>query len=265
MFGSLNRAPAFQEMLLPEQRARAAAFASYVDGDLPGALRYWRSQPDEPKTLSQIALVAESLAAAGESSAALPYIEKLASALPWDAEGIRAEVYWRNRRPREATETLEKFFNALHEQPWPARGLIKRSLTRAEVIANSDRSKIAAGMFYRALREPLCVFNNETERLATALALGIYLDGDHLTEYTPPIVEAFEPHVLWEYPFLQVRKACYKDANNPRAERATRDFDEFMKHQASTSDVKALAKEIETRATGLGSDSNQAARTNSPR
>ena len=201
IYQHLNRAVQFQSILTPQQSSRAAAFASYMDGDLGGALRQWRAQSDEPKTLTQLAMVAECLAAEGDN-AALPYIDKLSDILPLDVEAIRAEFFWRTRQPQEAVNSLEKFFNALQTEPWPTRELIRRSLTRAEVIANSDRSKIAASLFYNALRRPLCVFNNEADRLGTVLALGIYLDGDEPRQYSLAAIEAFEPHVLWERKFL---------------------------------------------------------------
>jgi spermidine synthase len=245
MFASLSRAEQTQMTWSPQQRSRAAAFASYANGDLPAALRDWRAQSEEPKTLSQLALVAECMAAAGDS-AAFPYIDKLAEILPWDAEAIRAELFWRTRRPEEAAETLEKFFRALHDEPWPTRELIKRSLARAEGVANSDRSKIAANFLYNALRTPFSVFSNESDRLATQFAIGIYLDGDQPGKYTFQAVEAFEPHILWERQFLQVRKDCYSALHNFRAEQARRDFEEFMKREASTADVSMLTREIET-------------------
>jgi hypothetical protein len=243
-YSSLSRAPQFQAILTAEQRNRATAFASYLDGDLPTALRQWRAQPEEPKTLSQIAMLAECLAAEGDD-AALPYIEKLGGIFPLEAKAILAELLWREHRPQEAVETLEKFLYALREDPWPAREIIKRSLARTETIANSDRSKMATGLLYEALRAPFCVYINEPDRLGTLLALGIYLDGDHPGDYTLPAVEAFEPHVLWQHKFLEMRKACYAAVHNPRAEQARRDFDEFMKHEASTADVSTLTKEIE--------------------
>ena len=245
MFASLSRAEQTQMTWSPQQRSRAAAFASYANGDLPAALRDWRAQSEEPKTLSQFALVAECMAAAGDS-AAFPYIDKLAEILPWDAEAIRAELFWRTRRPEEAAETLEKLFRALHDEPWPSRELINRSLARAEGVANSDRSKIVADFLYNALRTPFSVFSNESDRLATELAIGIYLDGDQAGKYTFQAVEAFEPHILWQRQFLQVRKDCYSALHNFRAEQARRDFEEFMKREASTADVSMLTREIET-------------------
>ena len=247
MYPSLNRAAQFQQILSPEQKSRAAAFASYADGDLAAALHQWREQSQEPRTLGQLQLVSECLASQGDSSA-LPLIEKLAEALPRDAKAIRAESLWRDRRPQEATETLESFLGGLHQDPWPSRELIKRSMTRAEAIAKSDRSKIAAGLLYDALATPFCVFANESERLAVRLGIGIYLDGDQPGEHALPALQAFEPYVLWQRNFLKARKECYLAQHSPLAKQAERDFDEFIKHEPFTTDVPELTKQVEARA-----------------
>ena len=198
-------------------------------------------------------MVAECLAAEGDS-AALPYIDKIGELLPWDAEAVRAELLWRTRRPEQATETLEKFFRALPAEPWPRPELIKRSLARAEALANSDRSRMAADFLYNALRKPFSVFNNENDRLATELAIGIYLDGDHPGENTLAAIAPYEPHILWQRQFLQVRKDCYSALHNSRAEQARRDFEEFMRSEASTADVASLANEIKSRAADINPD-----------
>jgi hypothetical protein len=79
------------------------------------------------------------------------------------------------------------------------------------------------------------------------VTIGSYLDGDNPGEYTRAAIEAFEPHVLWEHKFLELRRACYTATHSPRAKQASRDLDEFMKNEGSTADVSALTKEIETR------------------
>ncbi len=247
MYPSLSGAAKFQETLTPEQKSRAAAFASYSDGDLPAALRQWREQSQEPRTLAQLQLVSECLASQGDS-AAVPLIEKLAETFPRDAAAIRAEFLWRDRRPKEATETLENFLRGLHEDPWPSRELIGRSMARAEAIARSDRSKIAAGLLYDVLATPFSVFTNESERLGARLDIGIYLDDDRPGEHALAVLQAFEPHIVWQRNFLNTRKECYLAQNSPLAKQATRDFDEFMKHEAVTADVSGLTKEIEARA-----------------
>jgi spermidine synthase len=255
MYSSINRAEQIQATLTPQQKSRALAFVNYLDGDLPAALREWRAQAEEPKTLFQLVMVAECLATEGDNSA-LPYIEKLEHVLPNDAKAVRAELLWRERRPQEATESLEKFFHELHEDPWPDRDLVKRSMTRAEAIAKSDRSKIAARLLYDALREPLAVFINETDRLATKLAIAAYLDGDRPGRYMLSSLEAFEPFVPWRRKFLLERKECYTALHSPLAGQASRDFEEFVKHEASTADIAALAEEIKTSAADVPSKVN---------
>ena len=232
--------------LTSDQQSRIAALNNYARGDLPGALRNWRGQFSEPATLAELTMVAECLAADGDATG-LGYIDKLAETYPLDAEAIRAELLWRSRRPQEATESLEKFFVGLRTEPWSSKEVIKRSLARAEALAASDRSRTAGGILYRSLREPLSVYNNEKERIATLLALGTYLDGDHPGQYAAEALKNFEPHVLWIRKFLELRKDCYVALHHPLALQATRDLEEFQRHQASLADVSNLAKEVETR------------------
>ena len=127
---------------------------------------------------------------------------------------------------------------------------------RAEVMAKSDRSKTAAGFLYDALHTPLCVFNNEADRREIALALAVYSDGSQPGEHTLRALEAFEPHVVWARHFLEVRKTCYSALHDPRAEQASRDFDEFIKHEPSTADTSALTEKIESHSVDKTSDVN---------
>ena len=245
-FGALSREEQSHDSRSPDQRARAAAFASYSDGDLPGALRNWQTQPDQPKTLSQAVMVAECLAEQGDSAAA-SYVNKVSEFLPTDAAGIRAELLWRQRKPEEAAETLEAFLRALSDDPWPNHELISRSLVRADALARSDRSRVVAGFFYNAMSRPFSVFNNESERLATRLTIGLYLDGGRPGEKTLNAITPYEPHVVWRRQFLELRKDCYVAMNDPRATGARRDLDKFMRNETTTDDVTALTKDIESR------------------
>jgi spermidine synthase len=263
IYPGLSRAAQFQETLAPAQRIRASAYVKYMDGDLPGALAQWRLQSKEPETLSQLTMLAECLAAEGDD-AARPYLERLAQILPLENGAISAELAWVQKMPEEAADTLEKFFRSLRNEPWPPRELIKRSLRRAETIARSDGSRAASGLLYDAIRMPLCVFNNEADRRESALVLAVYLDGSQPGERTVRELEAFEPHVVWERNFLEVRKTCYVAMHNPRAQQASRDLDEFVKNEAPTADVSALAKKIKSYSaeTTSGPSSNQLDKNN---
>jgi spermidine synthase len=235
--------------MTPAQRDRLAAFASYNGGDLVTALRHWRAQAEEPKTLSHLTLLAECLAEEGDGKA-LPYIEKLAKTFPWDAEAIRARLLWKQQKPQEAAEALDKFLRNLREDPWPSSDIIRRSFVLAETMANTERAKVVARLFYNDLRTPLCLFNEESDRLMTLLGLGLYLDGNEPGQYTRPIIEAFEPYPLWQQKFLQSRNACYRAGNNPLADQARRDLDEFNQETGSPLDSSALTKAIEAQSPG---------------
>lgn len=246
MFESLSSAEQNDPNFTSTQRHRAAAFAAYLTGDLAGALREWRAQSDEPKTLSQFAMVAECLASEGENNAN-SYIDVVEQTIPWEANAIRAELLWRQRRPEEAADLFRKCLQELRDLPWPNRELIKRTVQRAESIANSDRSKTVADFIFKAVRTPFCVFNNESERLGTELATAMYLDGGHSGQNLLVALHAFEPHVLWQKEFLVVRNECYTTLHDPLEHQARRDLDEFLKHEAATTDISTLAKEIQDR------------------
>ncbi|HYR22995.1 MAG TPA: fused MFS/spermidine synthase [Chthoniobacterales bacterium] len=246
MFESLSWAEQNDPNFTSDQRHRAAAFAAYMGGDLTGALREWRAQSDDPKTLSQLAMVAECLATEGDSNAP-SFIDNLAQIFPWEADAVRGELLWRQHRPEEAANLFRECLQNLHDLPWPNRELTKRTLKRAEATANSDRSKTVAGFLFEAVRAPFCVFNNETERLGSQLAIAMYLDGGRPGQKLLAAIHAFEPHVLWRREFLEMRNECYTSLHDPLAGRARRDLDEFMKHEATTADVSSLAKKIKDR------------------
>jgi predicted membrane-bound spermidine synthase len=246
MFESLSWAEQNDSNFTSTQRHRAAAFAAYMGGDLPAALHEWRAQSDEPKTLSQLAMVAECLASEGDSNAN-SYLDALSQIIPWDADAIRAELFWRQRRPEEAADLFRKCLRSLHDLPWANRELVKRTLTRADAIANSDRSKTVANFLFEEVRTPFCVFNEESERLGTELAIAMYLDSERPGQSLSTALHAFEPHVLWRREFLELRNECYTTLRDPLAERARRDLDDFMKHEAATASVSSLAKKIEER------------------
>jgi hypothetical protein len=75
----------------------------------------------------------------------------------------------------------------------------------------------------------------------------MHVDGNNLGDYTSRAIEAFEPNVLWERRFLEIRRACYTALHNPQAKQARRDLDEFINGEAFTADVSALTKVLKSR------------------
>jgi hypothetical protein len=224
-----------------EQRNRSAAFVEYSNGNLPAALARWRAQSAEPRTLAQLLMVAECLAGIGDASAT-KYIDKLAELVPNDAEAIRAELLLQQGKPAEAANALANFLRVAHVDAWPDEDLIRRSLGRCEIIAKAMPSNETAQTFYDILSTPLAVYNCDADRLARQITLGMQLDDSRPGKYTAAPLAAFEPNIFWQRTFLQIRRACYVNTKNERAESAARDLDEFVTQEAFTADTSALAK-----------------------
>jgi hypothetical protein len=173
--------------------------------------------------------------------------DQVAATAPSDVEVIRAELLWKQGNAKEAADKLNKFFQIAHDDPWLDQSLTKRAIALAETIACSNPA--VATPLYENLQAPLCVWNSETDRELRVVSIGTCLDGDHPGEHTARAIEAFEPNVIWERHFLEMRKAAYAAAHSPLAEQASRDLDEFMQHEALTNDASALTREIEIGAT----------------
>jgi hypothetical protein len=112
---------------------------------------------------------------------------------------------------------------------------------------------VAAHLLFDAIRTPFCVFNDEPERLATQLAIAMYLESDRPGQNLLAAVRAFEPHPLWRREFLQLRNDCYSTLQDRLAEQSRRDLDAFMRHAAATADVSTLTKKIQTGSARSGS------------
>jgi spermidine synthase len=226
-----------------EQRIRNAAMNNYLRGNFSTALQFWRTQKQQPGTIPHLLLVAECLANEG-NPAARSYIDQLAASRPADADAIRAELYWSERKPKEAAAYLEKFLRALHDDPWPAQELIRRSLARATTMANADPSPETARRFYDVLKTPLCVWNCEADRMVRLLELGRKADGNTSGEYTARAIEAFEPHVIWQGEFLKIRAVAYRNVRSQMADQAMEDLVEFTSRESAIANVSAMARAI---------------------
>ena len=227
----------------PEEKSRAAAFASFLQGDPDGALALWRQHPHEVTDINELRMVAECMAQEGKPTVA-PYIEKLRETLPTEADAILAHFLVRRGQWEEATDVLEKVFHALRTDPWPGPELTQRTLKIAEVVAKNSKSDVLAQRLYQALREPFSAFNSDEPRLMKLLSVGILLDKDSYGSHTLAAIEPEEPYVPWQSGFLQIRKSCYKAIGSPRLAQAERELDQFLKEQPANFDPAAFRKEI---------------------
>jgi spermidine synthase len=221
--------------------SKAAAYASFMNSDLTGALASWRKYPREPNDLDELLMVAECTADEGGSQADT-YIEKLRDFLPLGADAIRAMLLWRRGQANEAANALEKVLQRLHEDPWLSNKLISRSLLLAQQIVDRGTTEESVMRLYETLRTPFLVYNGDALRLAALLRCGMKLDNGHYGKYCLPVVESLEPHVPWQSLFLQVRAMCYKATNNPRLVQSERDLRTFLSEQPSRLDAVLPAR-----------------------
>jgi hypothetical protein len=238
-------------LLTKDQQNRAVAFAHYANGELAEALHFWRAQPSEPTTLWQLSLVAECMASAGELGAD-KYIDTLAETLPLDAEAIRAELLIQQGDSARAGALMERFLQSTHDNAWQEQGLIRRSLSRAEFIASQAPSNTTARRFYDILSTPLAVWNCDADRLARLVGFGLQLDASKPGKCTAAALRAFEPNLVWQRKFLEIRKTCYENMRDPRAATARSDLDEFITQQAFTADAAALTRVFKSNSEAAG-------------
>ena len=226
---ALGRGPPRYNFLDPDQRIRFAALSTYViGGHDEDALRLWRQQPRDAETRIELAMMADVLADSADPDA-MPYIEKLADLNPGEASMLLAFLRSRQGRFVEATAALESAYVSCRTDPWVMLKFIKDSFGLAQYIAEQDPNGALPAQLYRALEKPFSVNALEADRQKTLVLIASLIDRADFSEYTRKAVAAFEPNVLWDRKFLEIRRNCYRALNDPRAALADRDLSNFLK------------------------------------
>jgi spermidine synthase len=187
-----------------DQKARVTAQSSFLAGDPSKALGWWQSQRHDPKSPTELAVVAESYASAGDDRART-YIEKLRVYQPTEAQLVYARMLARQGKNAEATAALEAGFERHRHDVWPWVVITRHAFTTADEVAAADPSM--ADRIYRAIASPLPVYLLEGTRLATMLKIAMR------TKLAVPCAETlglFEPYVPWRKDVLEWRKSCYQ-------------------------------------------------------
>jgi spermidine synthase len=212
----------------PDQWNRAEAQVSYAAGELKDVLTFWRSQPRQPATLVELAMVAEALADAGDE-AALGLAERLRAFQPAEADAVLARLRWRQGRYGEAAAALEACFARYRVDPWPSQPLMWRALAVAVAVAREDPSTDSARRLYHALEEPFSVLLANERRLEAAFEIAARVPPGGPGE-SPAVraVDAFGPYIPWRRAFLAERFERYREAGDPRAGAARRDLEAFL-------------------------------------
>ena len=206
---------------------RAQAKIYFVKNDFKAALAAWRAQPKAPGDLTELLLLAESLADAADEEA-LVYIEKLRPLQPVEAQAITARLRWRQGRWEEAAAALEAVFLRYRSDPWPLPPLMQRAIDVAQAVAREAPDKTSARRLYQAMSEPFAVYLWNQSRLRCRLDIAVDL-GDR--ELLKDALEPFEPHVPWQRRFLENRLDCYRHLGDPRTDKAERDLQQFLEEQ----------------------------------
>ena len=216
-----------------EQQRRSALQRYYGAGDNAGARELWRRQTEPPRDLAELALAAAVEADAG-SAAALPLIDRLREYEPGEADTLLAILRMREGKFEEAATALEAALVRLRTDPWPLVGFKRTALTLTSLIAN-ERPAVGRRLF-DALAKPFAVESVNDDRLAFALDMAMRVDFAALCR-TP--IDAAEPHVIWNEPFLRRRLDCYRVTNDPRLAIATRDLREFLSREPRSISIRA--------------------------
>ena len=108
-------------------------------GDPAKAVAFWFSQHGEPRTPTELAALAESLASAGDERAR-PYIDKLRAYQPTEGDAIEARLLLRQGKPRDAAAAIEATFDRHRRDVWPWAIIGKHAIETAEEITRADPS-----------------------------------------------------------------------------------------------------------------------------
>jgi spermidine synthase len=209
------------DFLGQEPKARLHAQAQFLAGDPAKAVAFWFSQRSDPRTPTELAALAESLASGGDERART-YVERLRVYQPTEADAIEARLYLRQGKPREATAAIEAAFERHRRDAWPWAVIGRHAFDTAEEITRVDPSM--ADRVYAALAQPLPVFLHEDRRLGTMLKIAMHAKIDVPCART---LELFEPYVPWQRDVLDWRAECYRGAGHPKTGPALADVAEL--------------------------------------
>ena len=222
------------------EEARFEAKRRWARSDYPGAIDAWQSQAREPATLGELAVVAESLADAGNEGAAAS-IEKLRPWLPGEADAFTARLRFRQGKVDDSVEALERAFDSYRSSPWPLPDLMDRAIDLAVEIGS--RHKKLAPRLYQALKSPFALHLLHTERIKAAAKLppvpGFRVN---CSEQLAP----FHHQVPWEEELLASRVACY-GLSHPRHRAAEADLEAFLEYARVPFRDKLTLPEPQTR------------------
>jgi spermidine synthase len=207
--------------LPPASILRGQAEYAWNNGDFRAALGSWRGQAKDPGDPLELAVLAESLADAGDE-AALPLFEKLRAWQPIEADAFLGRLRLRQGRIADATEALERAFVGYQRDPWPMPMALSHALKLPVEIAARDR--VLGERLYEILKTPFAVSMLDEQRRNVATELALRLDFRRLCR---EVFAGYQRFPSWRRDFLTGRWKCYELHGDPRAAEARRDLAAF--------------------------------------
>lgn len=223
------------EELVPPQpspgtplRTRVTAMRAFLDGKHAEALRLWRACQGKPSDLTDLAMVAEMLAEAGDLDA-VPLINELSRTRAAEAGFLLARLRLRRGDIPGAAAAYTSACEEFRRDPWTWQVLAERALPLAMEITKNGGEDVGQRLF-AALGSPFSVQSCNFLRLWTRFRLAQQLDGVFPGERTRRAVDDFGPQFPWQRNFLLARAMCYTALMDPRAHRARMDLNDFLAH-----------------------------------
>ena len=137
---------------------------------------------------------------------------------------------------------MGKVIQSLHVDPWPAPGLIARTMNIAVELVEADEAGSGGQSISRVLQEPFAVYNSDGIRGTALLRASMALDHGRAGEHVLHAVEALEPNVPWDFKFLKLRSTCYTAFNHPLAADAQSDLLDYLLAESGGLESANLAR-----------------------
>lgn len=211
--------PGLNEIVNPDDRKRAIAMNAYLEENYEGVVENWKGDIAGPM---QKLILAEAYAKLG-NALAIPMIEKIEDQWPTEALILRAYHAFKNNQNAPALVHLKTALRRLQEDPWTQSRLMKGGLQLAVNLAGPIENEAAE--VFDLLETPFSVRLLEERRLAALAFLAENLSTGHKIR----AIEAWGPRFPWSENLLLFRMNAYRQAGDPRLDRAEADYRLFLK------------------------------------
>lgn len=208
---------------------RIAAMRLYLADQFEAALSMWRRAGVRPSDLTELAMVADLLAEAGDPEA-LRFISQLGPYRSVEADFLTARLRLRLGDAAGATEAFVAACTTYRTDMWSWPRLAERSLPLAVEIAQTANHELGSRV-YAALELPFAASCSNLDRLATRVEVARRLDGGKPGAHMLQAIDGLGPHFPWTRQLLFDRMSCFENLGDPRLESARRDVRQFLANQ----------------------------------